>query len=198
MQFQEASFAAAACVRIWKWVFFNLPMSDRVCCPHALQLQNHRNSAHARCWLFLRTRKLLYLSADDTCQPAWAKNTTGKTGKSYDPVRPHHTRRPQHFHTPSFSHHPHQSSSLQTVNKEYTCNRVVLNETEIITHGLTVKNDNNKIKCLKMTKSMPQSASAVTQYFNGKWFKLKLCTVLSQVYNFCTTSMPKIKYNNKG
>lgn len=154
-------------------------MSDRVHCPHALQLQNQLNSAHARCWLFPRPRKMLYLSADDTCQPAWAKNTTGKTGKSYDPVRPHHTTRLQHFHTPSFPHHPHQSSPLQTVNKKYTCNRVALNETELITYGLTVKNYYNKIKCLKMTKSMPQSTSAVNQYFNGKWFKLKLCTVLS-------------------
>lgn len=65
-------------------------------------------------------------------------------------------------------HHPHQSSSVQTVNKEYTPNRVALNETEIITHGLTVKKKDHKMKCLKMTKSMPQSASAVNQYFNGR------------------------------
>lgn len=90
---------------------------------------------------------------------------------------------PHHSHIILINHLP-----LQTVNKKYTCNRVPLNETELITCGLTVKNYYNKIKCLKMTKSMPQSTSAVNQYFNGKWFKLKLCTLITSLKLKCIIS----------
>ncbi len=142
MQFQEASFTAAACVQIWKWIFFNLPKSDRVRFLHALQLQNHCNNTHARCWLFPRLRMLLMTPAS----PPEPKTRQGKQVRVMTLSGPITQNAlsifiPHHSHIILINHLPYKLfSSLFKLWTEDMWKRVVLNETQLITCSLTVRN----------------------------------------------------------